>query len=165
MLIRPRSLILQVLGSKIDFNKTGRAILSVIVFICLLIYSPNLIAFDKLITIFFMLVGTMVIYASLFVLKGGITFFTTQSLELMNIFTDGGRELSQYPLNIYKKWVLNFFSFVVPLAFVNYYPLLYVIGKSDNILYMFAPLISFLFIIPCYIVWKIGIKNYKSVGS
>jgi ABC-2 type transport system permease protein len=165
MLIRPRSLILQVLGSKIDFNKTGRAILSILVFIGLLIYSPNLIVFNKLVTIFLMLIGTMVIYASLFVLKGGITFFTTQSLELMNIFTDGGRELSQYPLNIYKKWVLNFFSFVVPLAFVNYYPLLYVIGKSDNILYMFAPLISFLFIFPCYFVWRMGIKNYKSVGS
>ena len=65
-----------------------------------------------------MILGTIVIYASLFVLNGGICFFTTQSLEIMNIFTDGARDLTQYPLSIFHKYVKNFFTYILPLAFV-----------------------------------------------
>jgi ABC-2 type transport system permease protein len=165
ILVRPISLILQVLGSKIEFTKVGRAIFALVIFIALLYYCPYLLELDKLITISFMLFGTIVIFSSLHTLKAGLTFFTIESLEIMNIFTDGGRDLAQYPLNIYKKWVLNFFTYVLPLSMVNYYPLLYVIGKSTNQLYIFAPLISLLFILPCYLVWRIGVKKYQSVGS
>ena len=83
----------------------------------------------------------------------------------MNIFTDGGRDLAQYPLDIYKEWVKKFFTFIIPLALVNYYPLLYVIGRTDNKLYMLEPIASMLFTIPCYVVWRIGLKKYKSTGS
>ena len=112
-----------------------------------------------------MILGTIVIYASLFVLNGGICFFTTQSLEIMNIFTDGARDLTQYPLSIFHKYVKNFFTYIMPLAFVNYFPLLYVIGRTENKLYMISPIVSILFIIPCYVVWRIGVRKYKSTGS
>jgi len=67
----------------------------------------------------------------------------------MNIFTDGGRELAQYPLDIYKDWVLKFFTFGVPLAFVNYYPFLYLIDKNPypDVVGMLSPLITILFLI------------------
>ncbi len=84
---------------------------------------------------------------------------------MMNIFTDGARDLTQYPLDIYKEWVKKFFTFVIPLALVNYYPLLYIIGRSTNKLYIISPLLSILFVIPCYMVWKIGLKKYRSIGS
>ncbi len=165
ILIRPVNIILQVLGSRIDFARVGRAIMAIIVFILMLIYQPYLINTYKLITISLMLFGTILIFSSLHVLKAGLSFFTIESLEIMNVFTDGGRELAQYPLNIYKKWVLNFFTYILPLSMVNYYPLLYVIGKSDNKLYIVAPLISLLFVLPCYLLWKLGVKKYQSVGS
>lgn len=165
ILVRPVNTMLQVLGTKIEFAKVGRAILAIFIFIALLFYNPQLLSIDKFITIILMLFGTIVIFSSLHILKAGLTFFTIESLELMNIFTDGGRDLTQYPLNIYKKWVLNFFTYVLPLSMVNYYPLLYVIGKSDNPLYIFAPLVSIPFILPCYLVWKLGVKKYQSVGS
>ena len=102
---------------------------------------------------------------SLFILNGGICFYTTQSLEIMNIFTDGARDLAQYPLSIYHKYVKRFFTYIMPLAFVNYFPLLYVIGKTNNKLYMISPVVSVLFIVPCYVVWRIGVRKYKSTGS
>lgn len=165
ILVRPVSPMLQVLGSKVQFEKVGRAILATGVFIVLLCYKPDLLAVDKGLTILLMTFGTIVIFSCLHILKAGISFFTIESLELMNIFTDGGRELVQYPLNIYKKWVMNFFTYVLPFSLVNYYPLLYVIGRSDNKLYILAPLVSILFVLPCYLVWKLGVKKYQSVGS
>ena len=165
ILVRPRNILLQIIGSKTELSKFGRAGVGIIILIILLITTKELLRIDKIITILLMLFGTIIIYACMFILKAGITFFTTQSLELMNIFTDGGRDLAQYPLDIYHKAIKVFFTFVIPLAFVNYYPLLYVIGKSDNKLYSLSPLLTILFIIPCYIIWKIGLKKYKSIGS
>ena len=165
ILTRPQGLIFQVLAGKIEFEKIGKAIAGFITLIVILTLNNELLQIDKIFTIIMMICGTIVIYGSLFILKGGITFFTTQSLEIMNIFTDGARDLTQYPLSIYHKYVKNFFTYILPLAFVNYFPLLYVIGKTDNKLYMFCPVISVLFIIPCYIVWNIGVRKYKSTGS
>lgn len=165
MLVRPQNILLQIIGGKVELSKFGRTGVGFSILVILLITTPELLGFDKLITILLMLVGTIIIYACLYVLKAGITFFTTQSLEIMNIFTDGGRDLAQYPLDIYHKVIKKFFTFVIPLAFVNYYPLLYLIGRSDNKLYIISPLLTVLFIIPCYIVWKMGLKKYKSIGS
>ena len=165
ILTRPRGLIFQVLASKIEFEKLGKLIAAFLTLIILLYANPELLKLDKIITIILMILGTIIIYASLFILKGGIFFFTTQSLEIMNIFTDGARDLTQYPLSIFHKYIRNFFTYILPLAFVNYFLLLYVIGKVENKIYIISPIISILFIIPCYIIWKIGVKKYKSTGS
>lgn len=165
ILVRPRNIILQVLGSEIEFNRIGRSMVAIVIFIVLLVKSPELLQIDKFITLFFMIICTIIVYSALFILKAGITFFTIQGLEIMNIFTDGARDLTQYPLNIYHEWVRKFFTYILPLAFVNYYPLLYVIGRTTNKLYMITPFVSLLFVIPCCLVWRVGLKKYKSVGS
>ncbi|MPM90331.1 hypothetical protein SDC9_137452 [bioreactor metagenome] len=83
----------------------------------------------------------------------------------MNIFTDGGREFGKYPFSIYGEGVLKFFTYIIPLALFQYYPFLYLIGKSDKIVYMFLPILGFVFMVPCYAFFKFGIKKYKSTGS
>jgi len=37
--------------------------------------------------------------------------------------------------------------------------------KSGNRLYMFLPLLEMLFIVPCLLFWRVGIRRYKSTGS
>lgn len=165
IMITPRPLIFQILGHEIQLNKIGRILVALVTFIIVLFLNPSLVTIDKMFTMLLMVIGTIIIYSSLFLLKAAICFFTVQSLEIMNIFTDGARDLTEYPLDIYKKSILNFFTFIIPLAMVNLYPLQYVIGKSNNKLYMLAPLISILFVIPCYMVWKLGVKKYQSTGS
>ena len=165
LLVRPRNVILQILGTKIEFSKFGRAMAALIVFMCILIYKPELLVLSRITTLILMILGTIIIYFGIFILKAAITFFTIQGLEIMNIFTYGARDLTQYPLDIYKKWVKNFFTYIIPLAVVNYYPLLYVIGRTENKINAVIPGLSILFLIPCYIIWKIGIKRYKSIGS
>lgn len=165
IMVRPKSLIFQTLGAKMQFVKVGRFGLSLAVLIILIIKMPILHNFNKIILIFLMAIGTTIIYGSLFMLKAGICFFTTQGLEIMNIFTDGARELAQYPLRIFKKEVFNFFTFIIPLTLVNYYPFLYLIERSKNMWLILLPILSGIFIVPCYIVWAIGVRKYKSIGS
>lgn len=165
IMVRPRNEIFQVMASKIELSRVGRFIQSVIVFAYAIPSSGIDWCFYRIITLVLMIISGTVIFSGLFLIYAGLCFFTTEGLEFMNIFTDGGREFGRYPLSVYGEGVLKFFTFVVPLALFQYYPLLYLTGRSENLLYMFLPVIGCLFIIPCYIFWRIGVRHYKSTGS
>jgi len=167
IMLRPRNEIIQVLGSKIEFSRIGRLTQAVIIFVYGIVTCGVEWTIGKILTLTLMILGGVCLFFSLFMIYAAICFFTVEGLEFMNIFTDGGREIAQYPLNIYSKWVLKFFTFIVPLAFVNYYPYLYLINKvSENtILYMISPVCAIFFIVPAFCLWKIGVRHYKSTGS
>lgn len=165
ILLRPRNLIIQVLGSTIDFTRLGRLFQSLVVLLYAIPKSGIEWTFTKAVLLFLMIICGAVVFTGLFIIYASVCFFTTEGLEVMNIFTDGGREFGRYPFSVYGKNILLIFTFIVPLALFQYYPLLYLIGRSDNILYFFSPLISTLFLIPCLMVWKIGLRHYKSTGS
>jgi ABC-2 type transport system permease protein len=96
-----------------------------------------------------------------------VCFFTVEGLEFINIFTDGGREIASYPLPVYGKWVRRFFTFIIPFGCINYLPLMYLTGRAEQhpLFYMLTPLLGFLFIFPCLLVWRFGVRHYVSTGS
>ncbi|WP_458784012.1 ABC transporter permease [Vallitalea sediminicola] len=167
ILVRPRGTIVQVIGSRFEFTRIGRLSQSIIVLTWALTNVSIDFNLPKIIILLLMIISGVFIFSGIFILAATLCFWTIQSLEIANILTDGGREMFQYPLGIYKKWIRNFFTFVVPFGCVNYYPLMYLLDKnhSNNILYIISPIFGILFIIPCLLVWKIGVKHYKSTGS
>ena len=165
LLLRPKNLILQVLCSDGDFVKVSRLIQAIIVLVIALINLKVELTFLKVICLILMLMASCVIFFGIFLLAASYCFITIQGLEVRNVFTDGGKHMAQYPIGVFKKGFVFFFTFIIPYAFVNYYPLLYFIGKSDNILYAFSPLIVFLYLIPCFIVFYMGVKKYEGSGS
>ncbi|GKX66767.1 ABC transporter permease [Inconstantimicrobium mannanitabidum] len=167
IMVRPRSEILQVLGSRIELTRMGRLIQAIFILIYAIITCNIKWNFGKIVTLFLMIAAGTYLFFCLFKIYASFCFFTIEGLEFMNIFTDGGREIAAYPLDIYKNWVLKFFTYIVPLAFVNYYPFLFLIDKcgGNEVFYMLSPLLVFLFAIPSKILWYIGVRHYKSTGS
>lgn len=165
IMVRPRNESFQVLASRIELTRVGRFIQAAVVFAYAIPASGIKWSFGKILTLFLMIAGGTVVFSGLFLVYAALCFFTTEGLEFMNIFTDGGREFGRFPLSIYGEEILKFFTYVVPIALFQYYPMLYLTGRSENLLYMFLPVIGCLFIIPCYILWRIGIRHYKSTGS
>lgn len=167
IMVRPRHEILQVLGTRMELTKIGRLLQALFVLIYAVINIDITWDISKALTLCFMIIGGVVLFSGLFMIYASICFFTLEGLEFMNIFTDGGREIAQYPLDIYKDWVLKFFTFFIPLAWVNYYPFLYLIDKNtlSKELSMLIPLGTLLFLIPCYGLWRLGVRHYQSTGS
>ncbi len=62
------------------------------------------------------------IFAAIWVAGITIVFWAVEGRESVNAFTDGGNFLSQYPIDVYAKWLQSFVTFVVPIAFVAYFP-------------------------------------------
>jgi len=167
LLVRPRSTVVQVLGSRFEFTRIGRMLQSAVVLAWSLYHLPVEWGAAKIITLVLMVAGGILIFTGIYMLAAAISFWTIQGLEIANILTDGGREMAQYPLNIYRKWVTVFFTFIIPFGCINYLPLLYILGKTreNEMLYMFLPLAGALFLIPCLAVWILGVRHYRSTGS
>lgn len=167
LLVRPRSTFVQVLGSKFEFTRVGRLLQSLIVLIWALSNLPIEWGAIKAITLVLMIVSGVFIFTGIYMLAATMCFWTVQGLEVASIFTDGGREMAQYPLNIYQKWVARFFTYVIPFGTVNYLPLQYILGKADGneLIHMLTPVLGSLFILPCFLVWQFGVRHYRSTGS
>ena len=165
LLLRPRNIILQVLCSDSDFVKSSRLIQAIIVMIIALVHLHIEWSILKVITLLLMLFSSCVIFFGIFLAAAAYCFFTVQGLEVRNVFTDGGKHMAQYPIGVFQKGFVYFFTFIIPYAFVNYYPLLYFLGKKESVLYAFSPLLVVLYLIPCVLVYYFGMKRYTSVGS
>ncbi len=165
IMLRPRNVMFQVLASKIEITRMGRLLQAVIVLVYAIMNCGVVWTLDKIFTLSIMIIGGTALFSGLFIIYASICFFTIEGLEFMNIFTDGGREYGKYPMSVYGDMVLKFFTYIIPLACVQYYPFMYLIGRTSNPLYALTPLVAFLFLIPCLILWKIGVKHYKSTGS
>lgn len=165
IMVRPRNEIFQVLGSKIEFTRVGRLLQAIIIFIYAIPASGVIWTIDKVLTLVLMVIGGIGLFSGLFVIYAGLCFFTTEGLEFINIFTDGGREFGKYPMSVYGEGVLKFFTYIVPLALVQYYPLIYILGRTTNRFYAVLPIAGVLFLIPSYIFWRFGVRHYRSTGS
>lgn len=165
IMVRPRGLIFQVLSQKVDFSRLGRLIQAAIVFTWAIPASDVVWTADKIITLLLMIAGGVTVFSGLFIIFASLCFFTVEGLEFMNIFTDGGREFGRYPFAVYGDGVLRLLTFIVPLALFQYYPLLYLTGRSLSVFHMLTPLIGCLFLVPCLLLWRLGVRHFKSTGS
>jgi ABC-2 type transport system permease protein len=165
ILLRPRSIILLVVSGKIEFTRFGRILQAIVMFIYGMVASGIVWNVSKIITLSLMIVGGTVIFGCLFVIYASICFFTLEGLEFMNILTDGAREYGKYPIDVYGKAVLKFCTYLVPYTLFQYYPFLYLTGRSDHWWYMFLPIVGCLFLIPSFLLWRVGVSHYKSIGS
>jgi len=165
LLLRPVNVLYQVMCNEIDLVKTSRIIQSLIILVISLINLGITLTLSKIILLIMMIVASILIFFGIFVLMASYCFITVQGLEVRNLFTDGGKHMAQYPIGIFRKSFIFIFTFIIPYAFVNYYPLLYFLGKSNNLFYYFSPLLIIIYLIPCILCFKLGLKKYNSTGS
>ncbi len=164
-LVRPRGLVYQVLAQQMEWNRLGRLLQALLVLLYALPTSGIHWTGDKVVLLLLMIGCGALIFFCLFVIYAALSFFTLEGLEFMNIFTDGGREFGRYPFSIYGRQALRFFTYIVPLALFQSYPLLYLLGRETGLFYRLAPLLGLLIALPARWLWHLGLKHYKSTGS
>lgn len=167
LLVRPRGTVVQVLGSAFEFTRFGRLIQGGAVLAWSISQLPELWTFPKLLAVLLMVVNGVFVFTGIFILAATMCFWSVQGLELANVFTDGGREMAQYPLGIYEAWVRKFFTYIIPFASVSYLPLMLLLDKraGSTAELLLLPFGGALFLLPCLLIWQIGIRHYRSTGS
>ncbi len=170
LLLRPRSTVLQLAGHEFQLQRIGRLSQGLAVLawaIWMLDIDWNI---GKVLLLLFTLISGVVFFYALFIFQATISFWTTESLEMMNTLTYGGVETAQYPLAIYRGWFRGFFTYVVPLGCISYFPSLAILGIADPlgsslIFQVCAPLAGYGFFAVALLGWSLGIRHYTSTGS
>ena len=165
LLLRPGNILFQIMCYEVDLIKVSRILQSVIILIISLSKLEIIWNISKIILLFMMLLGSILIFFGIFVVMASYCFITVQGLEVKNLFTDGGKHVAQYPIGIFNKSFKFIFTFIIPYAFVNYYPLLYFLDKSKSLFYYFSPILIIIYLIPCLYLFQVGLKKYSSAGS
>ena len=170
LLLRPRSTVLQLAGHELSLRRIGRLLPGIIVVVAAWVALEVPPEIDRIGLLFLAVAGGVAFFFGLLVLQATMCFWTTESLELMNILTYGGVETSSYPLPIYHRAFRRFFTFVIPLACVGYFPVVAVLGVDDplgttRLFQATAPLAGFAFLGVAIGVWQLGVRRYTSTGS
>jgi ABC-2 type transport system permease protein len=170
VLLRPLPVVFQMMTGSLVLRRFGRSIQGALALaVSLALLRP---AWDFGHFVFFgvMLAGGAIFFMAIFVLGATFSFWSPQSAELSNIFTYGGQFMTSYPMHIYEAWLRSIFTFVIPMAFINYYPALYLLNKPDPAglpgwLPFLAPFVALLTFGVALRVWRFGVRHYQSTGS
>ncbi|MBN1878210.1 MAG: ABC-2 family transporter protein [Anaerolineae bacterium] len=170
ILLRPVNITVQVLGSEFTLRRLARIFQGAVVLGLALLWNEVHWTLLKVIFLPIIVGGLICFFGALFIIGSTITFWTVQSVEVVNIFTYGGVEMMSYPMSIYNKWLRRFFTYIIPAIFLNYYPALYILDKPDPFhMPAFAPflcpVVGFGMMTIALTFWNFGIQYYQSTGT
>jgi len=170
VLTRPLGAFFQILATDLPLQKLGRAAEGLVVFVVAARSVGIHWTLGKVVVLALTVPSGTAIFFSTFVIGAASSFWTVEANEAVNIFTNGGTQLLSYPLDIYHVSLRRFVTFVVPLAFVSYYPGLYLLDRPDPLglpawVGFLAPLAALVFAALAWVVWSMGVRHYQSTGS
>jgi ABC-2 type transport system permease protein len=169
-LIRPVPTFIQTAADEFALRRIGRPLQAGIVLGFALAHLDLDWTVAKVIMLVVGMVAGSVIFGAIFVLGAAFQFIAIDSAELANSFTYGGQTMTQYPLAAFGKEIVRAVTFVVPLAFVNYYPVLYLLGKPAPLglpswIGLLSPLVAVVMVALAALAWRGGLRRYRSTGS
>lgn len=170
LLVRPRSTLFQIVTADFQLRRLGKAVQGAAVLIFALSQLQIDWTLDRALILAFAPLSGAVIFGSIWIAAICITFWTVEGREAANVFTYGGQTLAQYPVNVYERWLRQFLAFVVPTAFVSYFPALYVLGKVDPLglpssLQPASIVVAVLAAAVAGSVWRLAVRHYRSAGG
>jgi len=81
------------------------------------------------------------------------------------------QDFTRYPISIYGRGVQVVMAFVLPFAFMNYFPATFFLQKTDAGLHvhpfigLLTPAVGLLWFAAAYALWRFGLKHYQGTGS
>jgi len=166
-LLRPVSPFLQLVGG--DINYTG---------LCDTILGAVLITMGLLMT------GArwglwQILWFAVFVISGGtivvcckfliscVAFWTTKAGALSSVFTQIYLLTQKYPVTIFGPAFRVLVTGIVPVAYLNFYPATYLMGKPDvpPWMCMMSPVVALILVGIAALVWQGGLRRYNSSGG
>ena len=170
VLTRPLGALVQVVAEEFALRRFGKLVQAAIVL------GVAVVAVDadwnvaRAVMLVVAVAAGAVIFSSVWVIGATLGFWTTEGGEVVNSVTYGGNFLTQYPISIYGRWLRRLLAFAIPLAFVAYYPALFILDRGDPFgaphwVRFISPLIAVAMALVARATWNFGIRHYRSTGS
>jgi ABC-2 type transport system permease protein len=109
--------------------------------------------------------GSVLIYAGVYMVLTAIGFYVdapTGILPLVWNLQNYGR----YPVKIYNKILQVILTWILPFAFVGFYPAAYFLDAANwQKMAFLTPLVGIVFFTFALLFWNVGVKRYRGAGS
>ncbi|MFJ5173814.1 ABC transporter permease [Streptomyces griseoviridis] len=170
LLVRPAPVLAQVAADRFALRRLGRVLQGA------LVLGYALTAVDiawtplKALLLPVALVSGAGIFCAVFVAGAAFQFVAQDASEVQNAFTYGGTTLLQYPPTVFGRELVRGVTFVLPLAFVNWVPAAYLLGRPLPLelpgwVAFMPPLVSGACLALAGLAWRAGLRSYRSTGS
>jgi ABC-2 type transport system permease protein len=170
ILVRPLGALTQLLTVDFTPRRIGRALvmlalLPVAAFAAHVPWTPA-----RVVLVVVTPLAGMLLFSAVFVASATLAFWWTDSREFASSVTYGGRDFSSYPMTIYGPVFRRLFGYGLGFAVVGYLPALALLGRRDPlgapaVLGWVSPLVAFAAAGLAALVWRFGIRHYRSTGS
>ncbi|WP_028937127.1 ABC transporter permease [Pseudonocardia spinosispora] len=170
LLVRPLPVLAQLVTADLQLKRLGRVLAGLMVLVVVLCQTP--VAWSPVVVLLLVttpLTGALVIGA-IWVSTCSVCFWVVEGRELANAFTYGSGLSTAYPITVFGPWLRRLLCFVIPGAFVAYFPALAVLDRADPLglpdaLRYAAPVAAFLSVAVAAGIWRTAVHHYKGTGS
>jgi ABC-2 type transport system permease protein len=112
-----------------------------------------------------LLLGSVLVYAGVYVILTAISFFIDAPTGIVPLVYNI-QSYGRYPVKIYNKVIQAILTWILPFAFVGFYPAAYFLDSDNWAAFAFiTPLIGSVFFFGALLFWNYGVKKYRGAGS
>lgn len=170
-LLRPRGVLFQLIFMNADwFAAIGHGGLGIFLFVLSAGRVGIHWTFFHVLYYIFALAGGVLIQGAIFLLLATLNIYLLETDSLKEVFYWDMRKFAGYPISIFNKAIQICMIYVVPFAFVNYFPAQYLLRKPDmqqypQIYLYLTPIVGGLLFFVVYLFWRYSLRHYKSSGN
>ncbi|MQY09141.1 ABC transporter permease [Actinomadura macrotermitis] len=170
MLVRPVSPLIQIATEDFSVRRLGKLVPAGLVLGYALPRLDTAWTAGRVVLVPVLVLAGVAIFGGIWVLAGAVQFVLIDGAGATKSLTYGGAYLTQYPLTMFARDLVRGVTFVVPLAFVNWMPALYVLDRPDPLglpgaARFASPAVAVLTCGAAALAWRAGLRRYRSTGS
>ena len=169
-LVRPLGSLWQLAGMEFAPRRLGRAVQPFVVLAIALTRLDIDWTVPHVVLLPVSLLSGFAIYSAIWVLTSSVSFWTVETQELANSFTYGGNTLTSYPVDVFGGVLQRIVIFVVPVAFVAYFPAVELLDKPmpfglPRFVAWLGPVVAVILVLAARGIWRLALRHYRSTGS
>jgi ABC-2 type transport system permease protein len=171
LLVRPVPVFAQACADRFALRRIGRVVQALLVMAWALA-QPDGVDWTvaKAAWLPVMLLSGAAIFGAIWTMGGALQFVAEDAAQVQNSFTYGGNALLKYPPTIFAKELVRGVTYVLPLAFVNWLPVLWMLGREDPLglpgwVDFLSPAVAAAMCGVAALAWRAGVRSYRSTGS
>ncbi len=165
VLLRPVGTLAQVIFESFNISGLNEIILGIVV----MYYAGMKLELDfgvqEILAMAIMVPSASLVYMGVFLAITSVSFWHEDRMGLAppvyNII-----RFSRYPITIYSLPIRIFLTFVLPFAWVAFFPAAWFLGSEEfGRLALLTPLVGLIVFGGSLLIWQRGVRNYASTGS
>jgi ABC-2 type transport system permease protein len=109
--------------------------------------------------------GALMIYGGIYILLTAVSFFIDAPTGILPMIYNI-QSYGRYPITIYNGMIRALLTWVMPFAFVGFYPAAYFLDRDNwGMMAWLTPVVGAAFFLLGLFFWNFGVRRYRGAGS